>query len=107
VEEYVLNFPYKYNLTNTFNKELITLDNYKTIFDKYFVAIGSLKNFSKTLDVFESVLGKSKADRTLHVNKNLTPKEEYIVPEHCREEHRKKYPLEYAIYDYVNEYYQY
>lgn len=107
VEEYVMKFPYRYNLSNSFTKEKITIDNFETVINKYFIAVGSLKNFSKTLDVFENVLGKKNADRNLHVNKNSTQPNEYLIPEHCREKHREKYSLEYAIYDYVNEYYNY
>lgn len=108
VEDYVLKHNYNYSLNAAFEgKEKITLENFKEVLNKYFVAIGSLKNYHKTIEVFESILGKVNGDKERIINESPAPKQEYIKPEHLRSLHREMYPLEYAIYDYVNDYYGY
>lgn len=114
VEKYVLQYDFEYSFTNVFTKENITLDNFKQVLNKYFIAIGSIKNYKKSLHVFENCLNKKIPNELidLHVNKNtdvdkLKADKQYIVPEYLREIHRELYPLDYAIYDYVNDYYNY
>lgn len=110
IEGFILERPYNYSLNKAFEskiKEQITSSNFRQIFKKYFVAIGSLKNFNKSLTVFEEALGKKIADKTLHINKSNAPKEDYYVPNFLRELHREMYPLEYEIYNWVNNHYDY
>lgn len=89
------------DLINIFGKEIITLENYKHIIKKYFIYIGLFEKFNKSILKLASALGKPANIKILrHLNKS-----EYTtnIPNHLREFHRNKYPLHYAIYDYIKE----
>lgn len=110
IEGFILQRPYKFSLNKAFEsktKEEITLKNYKAILKKNFIAIGSLKNFKRTLHVFEEVLGKKIKNKHIHLNKNSAPESKYIVPKYLKPLHKELYPLEYEIYDWVNDFYNY
>ena len=87
------------DLTEVFGKEIITLDNYKQIIKKYFIYIGLFEKFNTSILKLATVLEKP---ANIKISRHLN-KSEYTtnVPNHLREFHRKKYPLEYAIYDYI------
>jgi hypothetical protein len=105
VEDYILFSDFHYSFTKIFTKEIITIDNYKDVIDRNFIAIGSLKNFDKSLEVFKNILNVESSVVVPH--RNVRKNKSSYVPEYLREIHREKWPLEYAIYDYINEYYQY
>lgn len=108
VEEYVLTTDFHYSLSNIFTKKKLELTNYKEILSKYFLCIGSLKNYKKSLEVFSNTLGFILDENLLKVRKNVSSNEdEYYVPEHLRSLHRELFQLEYEIYDYVNAFYEY
>lgn len=108
VEDFVLNSLFNYRFSNIFTKERITSENYKKIIQKYFIAIGSLKNYEKSLKIFSEVMRIKYTPDLLDIKINETKKNsDYYVPNHLREEHMKLFPLEYEIYDYVNNIYDY
>jgi len=89
------------DLTEIFGKEIITLKNYKHIIKKYFIYIGLFESFNTSILKLSTVLEKPANIKILrHLNKS-----EYTtnVPNHLREFHRNKYPLHYAIYDYIEQ----
>ncbi len=108
IEDFILKSAFTHRFTNVFRKEEITLDNYKEILQKYFIAIGSLKNYEKSLKVFSDILGVEYTPNLLDIKINETKKGvDFYIPNHLREEHKKLFPLEYEIYDYVNNLYNY
>jgi predicted AlkP superfamily phosphohydrolase/phosphomutase len=108
IEEYILNSDYEYSFTKVFTKEILTHENYKEVLGKYFLTIGSMKNYKKSLENFAEVLDKKVTEECLAVKRNVNPKgEDYFVPNQLREIHRQRFPLEYEIYDYVNNLYNY
>lgn len=108
VEDFILKDSFGYRFTNVFSKEKLTFENYKEILSKYFVVIGSLKNYEKSLKLFAEVLNREYNPKLLDIKINETKKgSDYYIPEHLREKHRELFPLEYEIYDYVNNLYSY
>ncbi len=108
VEEYVLTSDFHYSFTNIFTKEKITLNNYKEIIAKYFIAIGSLKNYEKSIKNFALQLGKPFDSSFLEIRKNVSAdSKNYFVPNHLRSLHEEVYALEHTIYKYINETYEY
>jgi hypothetical protein len=108
VEDFILKSSFAHRFSNVFTKEKMTSENYKEIIQKYFIAIGSLKNYEKSLKIFSEVLGVKYTPDLLDIKINETKKSsDYYIPNHLREEHRKLFPLEYEIYDYVNDLYEY
>lgn len=108
VEDYILNSDYHYKFSNVFTKEKLTLENYKEVINKYFVMIGSMKNYNKSLELLQDNLKLKIPKRLLELKINERIKvENYLSPEYLKDIHREKWPLEYAIYDYINKLYDY
>jgi len=101
LEQYICTKDPGEDLVDIFTKEIITLDNYKYIIKKYFIYIGLFEKFNTSILKLATVLEKPANIKILrHLNKS-----EYTtnVPNHLREFHRNKYPLHYAIYDYIKQ----
>jgi len=104
IEDYILNSPFEYRLTKVFSKEKFTLKNYKDLLHKYFIVIGSLKNFNKSIATMKNCL---QINNDLVIDPIRITSNKKTIPEHLKEIHREKWELEYAIYDYVNKYFNY
>jgi hypothetical protein len=108
IEDYILNSDYHYKFTNVFTKEELTLENYQEVINKYFVMIGSMKNYNKSLELLQSNLDLKIPEKLLNLKINERAKvDNFLSPDYLRELHREKWPLEYAIYDYINNLYEY
>jgi hypothetical protein len=108
VEDYILNSDFHYKFTNVFTKEELTLENYKEIINKYFIMIGSMKNYNKSLEILQDSLNLKIPENLLNLKVNERAKvEDFLSPDYLRDLHKEKWPLEYAIYEYVNNLYEY
>jgi len=106
VEKYINSSPFLYRFSNVFNKEILTLDNYKEVLHKYFIHIGTLDRIKDTECFVEKNIGLRDSN-TLPINqypllKKRDQSKPFYSPDHLRQMHREKWPLDYAIYDYVS-----
>lgn len=98
--QYILTVDPPADLINIFSKEIITLENYKHVIKKYFIYIGLFENFNDNILNIASLLGKP-----ANITNKVINKSQYTVdvPNYLREFHRNKFPLHYAIYDYIKQ----
>lgn len=83
-------------------KEKLTLDNYKQMIAKYFIYIGVFENYKDEIKKISNLLGVFYDEKDPVIKKNSSP---YTipVPEYLRSLHRTKWPLQYAVYDYIKQ----
>ena len=83
--------------------------NFKNILNRFFLTIGSMKNYNQSLQNFADVLGKKLDPEYLNIKENVTIKDSnYHIPdESYRRIHQIRFPLEYEIYEYVNQKFNY
>lgn len=75
----------------------ITMDNFKEIFEKYFVYIGVLEDIQVSVDCLAKKLG---FPVTIITHENISERSIEIT-EQMREEFKERYPLEHAVYNYA------
>jgi hypothetical protein len=113
IEKYIQNSSFNFRFSNVFNKEILTMENFKEVLNKYFVFISTIdyiEVFNKILDFYFQKKESNTLDLTkISILKNNVrdQSKSFYSPDHLREMHREKWPLDYAIYDYINNYYGY
>ena len=107
IEEYILKSDFHYGFTKVFTRETINFNNYKQILSEYFIAIGSLKNYSKTLELFSNVLNKPVKNFFFNLKANSAENTKKSIPYYLKKIHEERFPLEYEIYNYINKLYNY
>ncbi len=86
-------------LLDHFPREL-TLNNYETVLNQYFVEIGVVEKLSESMDRIATKLGfVFQRDQLKHLNQRQWQADESV--EDLREEFMAKHPLEYRVYEFA------